>query len=312
MAIKKWAKKLILAKIESSYGTDPTATGSANAILARNVTPPQVVAQARPRNLVKPTLGKKGEPHVMRHATMGFDVELAGAGAAGTAPKYGPLLRACALSETVDAGVDVEYAPVSAAEESASFYWYLDGLRQILVGARGTCSFVLEAGEVPLLRFGFMGLYAKPTDTALATPDFTAFQYPKAVSDVNTPTFTLDSYAHVMRSLDVNLNIDRVFRDLVNTKRVDVTGREQGVTGTAVVECPAMADEDLEALMEAETQVALQLVHGSAGGAIVQLDAPKVQITSVNREEIEGLAYARLGLLFNENAGNDEVLLTIK
>jgi hypothetical protein len=280
--------------------------------MARNVTPPQVVQQSRPRNLVKPTLGKKGEPQVMRHATMGFDVELAGSGTAGTAPKYGPLLRACALSETADPGVDVEYAPVSASEESVALSWYLDGLRQLFLGARGTASFVFEAGEVPLTRYALMGLYAKPTDTALATPDFSGFQYAKAVSDANTPTFTLDSYAHVLRSLTVDLNIDRVFRDLVNTKRIDVTGREQGVTGTALVECPTMADEDLEALMEAESQVALQLVHGAAGGAIVQLDAPKVQITSVNREETEGLAYARLGLLFNENAGNDEVLLTVK
>ena len=50
-------KRVILAKIEVSYGTDPTPTGLANAILVRNINIiPQENEQAQ-RDLVRTYLG---------------------------------------------------------------------------------------------------------------------------------------------------------------------------------------------------------------------------------------------------------------
>ena len=49
------------------------------------------------------------------HSELDFEVELAGSGAAGTAPAWGPLIRACGMSETITAATDVKYAPVEWA-----------------------------------------------------------------------------------------------------------------------------------------------------------------------------------------------------
>ena len=51
-------KKIILAKTESTYGTDPTPTGVANAILVRNLNLTPQDADLVNRDLVRPYLGR--------------------------------------------------------------------------------------------------------------------------------------------------------------------------------------------------------------------------------------------------------------
>lgn len=92
-------KRVLLAKIESVYGTDPTPTGAANAILVRNMTVTPQEADFADRDLVRPYLGRSEQLPAAIRALVEFEVEIAGAGTAGTAPGYGPLLRACGFAE---------------------------------------------------------------------------------------------------------------------------------------------------------------------------------------------------------------------
>ena len=87
-------KRLIVAKIESTYGTDPTPTG-ANAILVRNLEITPLEAETVNRDLVRPYLGASDQLLAQTRVSMTFEVEMAGSGTAGTAPAYGPLLKAC-------------------------------------------------------------------------------------------------------------------------------------------------------------------------------------------------------------------------
>ena len=94
-------KRTILAKIETVYGTDPTPTGAANAILVRNVNITPQETEIASRDLVRPFLGNSEQLPVAIHAAVDFEVEIAGAGTAGVAPAYGPLLRACGFAELI-------------------------------------------------------------------------------------------------------------------------------------------------------------------------------------------------------------------
>lgn len=94
-------KRVILAKIESSYGVDPTPTGAANAILVRNLNVTPQEADFSDRDLVRPYLGRSEQLPSAIRGMVDFEVELAGAGTAGAAPGYGPLMRACGFSETL-------------------------------------------------------------------------------------------------------------------------------------------------------------------------------------------------------------------
>lgn len=94
-------KRIILAKIETTYGTDSVPTGAANAILVRNLNVTPQDADFTDRDLVRPYLGRSEQLPAAIRASLDFEVEMAGSGTAGTVPGYGALLRACAFSENI-------------------------------------------------------------------------------------------------------------------------------------------------------------------------------------------------------------------
>jgi hypothetical protein len=95
-------KRTILAKLESSYGVDPTPTGAANAILVRNLNVNPINAQLVQRDLIRPYLGNSDTLLAQVSVAMDFEIELAGAGASGSAPAWAPLLKACAFAEALN------------------------------------------------------------------------------------------------------------------------------------------------------------------------------------------------------------------
>ena len=99
-------KRVILAKIETTYGVDPTPTGAANAILVRNLNVTPQEADFTDRDLVRPFLGRSEQLPAAIRAMLDFEVEVAGAGTAGVAPGYGPLLRGCGFAESVLAAAE--------------------------------------------------------------------------------------------------------------------------------------------------------------------------------------------------------------
>jgi hypothetical protein len=60
-----------------------------------------------------------------KRVSITFDVELSGSGTAGTAPAFGPLLKAAGLSETVVAITSVTYAGVSSSFEQRNALLFL-------------------------------------------------------------------------------------------------------------------------------------------------------------------------------------------
>jgi hypothetical protein len=92
--------RLLLAKIEGTYGQDSSPTG-VNAILVRNLNPTPQDGESVGRDLIRPYLGNSPQLPGSIRGAVGFEVEMAGSGTAGTAPAYGPLLRACGLAEKI-------------------------------------------------------------------------------------------------------------------------------------------------------------------------------------------------------------------
>lgn len=308
---KREQKRVLLLKLESTYGTDPVPTGAANAMLVRwRDFPEPSQSDYVDRQLLKPWLGRSQQFPANTKVVLPFDIEAAAAGAAGTAPAWGPAARMCGFAETVNVGVDVQYTPASTGDESATAYYNVDDLRQKVLGCRGSLGLTFRAGEVPLINVEAMGLYVAPEDSALPTPTFTAFKDPKVVNKVNTPTFTLHGFAAVMRQLSLQMNSARVYRDWVNSKQVELGNREPG--GSVTFECPSIAAKDYFTLKENATLDALQLIHGVGAGNIVQVDAPKVQVTNPRFESEQGLLLITLDLVLVPNAGNDEVKITVK
>lgn len=95
-------KRVVLAKIESTYGTDAAPTGPLNAILVRSLDVSPLDADLVSRDMVRPYYGNYDQLIAGQKVTVTMEVELQSSGTAGTAPAWGPLLRACGMSETLN------------------------------------------------------------------------------------------------------------------------------------------------------------------------------------------------------------------
>lgn len=305
-----WLKKAILAKIESAYGTDPVPTGAANAILARNVTITPLELEMNARDVALPYFGSLADVPGSAQVKIEFECEMASAGAAGTAPAYGPLLRACGLSETINAGVSVVYAPISAAFEAVSIYFNVDGVRHVITGCRGNVSGDLSNNAIPVYKFSFTGIYNAPTDVSLPTLTLTAWKVPLPVNKVNTTPASLHGYAGVMANLTFDLGNAVSFRPYINAaEEVRLSGRK--VVGSVAMEAGTVAAKDWFGIAKAGTTGVLTLTHGTVAGSKVKIDAPAVQLIAPKYEDSDGITMISMDLMMATVSGNDEITITV-
>lgn len=109
----------LLAKIEGTYGTDPTPTGAANAILLKGqptLTPMELTSVERDN--LRPFFGNSEILPSSIFGKLDFEVEAAGSGTAGVAPAWGALLRGCGFSETIAAAAITGTAQVGGSTTS--------------------------------------------------------------------------------------------------------------------------------------------------------------------------------------------------
>lgn len=308
MAHRLNMKRAVLAKIEVTYGTDPTPTGAANAIYCYDpsITPMELVKKERAP--ARPFLGPDSTIMGGTPVKLEFSVDVAGGGAAGTPAPFGVLLRACGLSETISAGVDVTRSPVSAAFDSVTLYFNLDGVLHKITGCRGNASFEFSHGAVPMIKFSFTGVYNAPSDTALPALTLTGWQKPLVMNKVNTTPVTFHGVSPILSKLSLDLGNSVGWKDWVNNaEEVRITDRK--VAGSITVQADTIAAKDWFALARAGTTGALSLTHGTAAGNKVKLDAATVQVMDPKYEDDDGIVMVTMGLAFlPSSAGNDELV----
>jgi len=304
-------KTLVAIKKETTYGTDATPT-TTDVFLVKNVTLTPLAGDVASRDLVRPYFGNFEQIRLNQHAEIQFEVELQSSGTAGTAPAFKDALKGAGFAELVTAASKVEYTPVSSSFDSSTVYFSIDGVRHSLTGARGSMSLSLQKGQIPTMTFKYQGRYNTPTDTALITPDFTAWKKPVGPNSVNPPTATLHGTSLVMESLSMDMANNLVFRDLPGgSPQALITDRKP--TGSIMFEAGLMASKNWFETARLVTTDALSVVHGTSAGYIVQIDAPLVQVEAPAYQDSDGIAMLNANLLMlPSSAGNDEIKLTFK
>jgi hypothetical protein len=257
---------------EVTYGTDSVPTGAANAMLMKDVSFQPMEGEDVSRALERPFIGAQEEFPVGLRAVLTGSVELVGSGTAGDAPAWGPLMRACGVAETIDAGVDVEYTPVSDNHESCSLYFHIGPSRHVMLGTRGNVEITVTAQGIPVAKFTLTGLFTTPADAARPTADLSNFQIPQVATKANTPTFTIGGTAFVLRELGFNLGNDVQPRLLIGRESILIVDRNEMVSAT--VEAVPLATFNPYAVAAARTRKDVELTHGTVAGRIVSLSFP--------------------------------------
>jgi hypothetical protein len=158
-------KALVLAKIESSFGVDPTPDATTDAFLCMD---PVFTVDATnlERNFAHGDFSMYPSRVGRKLASVAFSLQLAGSGTGGTEPTWAVLFRACAMAKsTLSSPARIKYSPVTTPQESVTIYVYYEGLLHKMLGCMGTWSLQAEAGGYATLSFTMTGTYVQPIDS---------------------------------------------------------------------------------------------------------------------------------------------------
>ena len=305
-------KTWLLAKIESSEGSDPSPVGGSNAIQVTNVDITPIESDTIQADAMQGFLGNSTRATVLanKRVSVSFSTELSGSGSAGTPPAYGPLLKSCGLNEILSSETSATYTPLSTSFSSCTIYCFYDLTRHKITGARGTVTFNLVAGQIASADFQFIGVYNAPDSTDMSGTWTLANQAAGLeVNDTNITTATFHGVASQrIESFDLALNNEVVYKETVSSKQSLIVNRAPG--GTAVIEALDTATTDYFAKAVAVSTGATDIILGASAGNIVRLKADQTDITGVSYGDTNGVRSLNVPYLaLPTTAGNNEISL---
>lgn len=303
--------RILLAKLETVIGTDPTPTVGANAVEVRNLKINNSADVLQRDNIrgnisqVAPVIGK-------RYVEISFDVEIKGSGSVGVAGQLSALLQACSFAETASVGSSVVYLPTSVQNAKTCTLWVYNldtgsARLQKINAAVGNVSFKIEAGQVGIASFAMRGTYNLPTDVALPSAPTYETTTPPAVENA---AFTLNSISTlIVKSLGIDMANEVAVCDDISSpagiKKFIIAGRKP--KGTFDPEAGLVAGYDWWTDWAASTKRALSVAVGATAGNIITITAPKVVVTGIKDGDNGGVLTADNSFELGLNAGDDEI-----
>lgn len=309
------ATKVLIAKKEVVYGTDSVPTLAANGIVTRNFSAKPVESDTLNRNLDTRQYGAQPVAPTNERQTVSYEVELAGSGAAGTAPAWMELFEGCGFAPpllTAAAKAEQRMALATSSQSSLSQRHYIGDQLRSMIGSRGTGSLDFTAGAYPFAALQFTGLLPTVQPFSVANPaaaDVARWKRPLEVGTANT-AILLDGFAARVRSLRVELGVGISVRNLIGNREVNRGNHES--TGQLVIEAPSIAVKDYLTPRRNGATVALSLVHGTVAGSIVELASPRVQITDITESEEDNVLMWTMPLRLIAQDGGDDLVVTAR
>lgn len=289
-------KTVILAKVETTSGTDAAPGNTTDAVLfwVENLSA-KIEEQFAERDVVTGVFATPDQLPYTRRGTITFTVDLASAGAAGTAPQWGDLLIGCGMAETLSAGVSATYNDVSTALKTLTIWAYMDGELRKFAYCAGNMTLDATVGSVGKLAFTFTGLVTSVAAGTNPVPTLSAWQRPQAIGPAFGTKLTLGGTmaAGVIsggtsfdwKSIQSDMGNDVQYDELVTTETVAIYGRNS--TLTVVADLTVAAEVQKYADMHAGTRTSIGFTQGTAGGGKVSFFTPNAFLTAVE-DNVDG------------------------
>ena len=307
--------EVIGAKTESSEGSAATL-GATDYILASEIEISPMVESVKRQGRsasfdpFASVVGKQMVKIVIK-------TEFKASGTSGTpyAP-LGALMQACVNTETATGGVNVVYAPTSAAAsgfscggKTCTILFNNDGMKYLATSCRGTFKTTWGAGEIVMIEFEMYGLYPTITDTAMPSTTLLS-QLPLTFS---AATISFDAVTSLVLSklefdagVKIEPRLDAAQAGVV--KGFGVSSKEPKASFTFEMEKIATYDFNLK--MKNKSQVAVSITYGTLGNQIV-LSLPKFQIDELKFDKGGPATLVDLSGAPARNSGDDHYTLTL-
>jgi len=295
--------------------------------LVRNPSYEAIVAKTD-RNSRSSSLSQYPQVGAAIGGQIGFEIDLYSAGQAAL-PVWGVLAKACGFAN-VTGGTSAAWVfnlksiqdGSGGAIPTVSLSLNVDGYVHKLGGCRGNMKIKATAGGPLMAEFTFQGRHETPTDTAMQAwtadtnagdlPDFTSAAVALAAV---TGSEALTASEAILEGFEFDLGNELYLRPSANDatgfdhcvitrRRPKITIDPEWVTVAAFDAIKALKQDDI-----------LDFTTGSLTGKgannNIQIDANRVQLASVGRQERSGVAVQSLELLPTRTASDDEVTITI-
>lgn len=280
-----------------AYGTLNTASWAGAekryagpALLDGAFTPAQQDVKLITTNPVRQSMTKRKDIVGRSIVTITFDAFLQGSGGTGgQMPWFVPLIESCghSIASNSSGGSSSWVLTPTNTPPSLTFYHHSGGVRQLITGAFGTCSFKFPAGDAPRVSFTFKGVWNAPTDVAFPTltnPGFYASQVQSeafvlnALNALIVPEVSLDLAAEAQEREDINSALG--FYGFYHCDRnPKVMAKIERASTLAL-------GLDPYTLQQNASDCDLSWTHGSAASGSQALFAvPDSQLTTVNEED---------------------------
>lgn len=215
-------------------------------------------------------------------------------------------------------GANAMYQPnsdfgIATASSSATIYFNVDGVRHVLLGARGSVSFDMSAKQIPKMKWKFTGLLGTIADAALPSADFTGWKTPVTVSTANTTDINLIGYSGaVLQTINFDIANTVVYRQLVGSESVLITDRKPA--GNISIEATTVATKDWWTVVNNATTGPFAVKHGNVAGNIVSFVAQKAQLADPKYSDSDGVAMMDFSMMFipYAAAGNDDIRICVE
>lgn len=303
-------QQVLVAKIETVYGQDALPLG-ANAVLGQDVSVKMLESDSSARNNINGRLGAQGSITTSRRSTEGFGVEFAGSGNPDAPPAWGALVQICGFAEVIDAvNHTVSYTPIDSAFPSATLYYRVGKLQQVLPGTRGKLSFNLDKGSIPSLKFDLISLYRTPTVELvdMSGVDTSSYKTPLGVTSESVTSCLLLGVQVAMSKLSIDVGIGVKHLDDIDAEEVAIESRN----GSVSISFRTTEAELVAAIENASNNATGDFVfqHGLIAGQVLKIDVPQIQVKTSEVNWDGEFAYCNVVADIVPNARNNDLIIT--
>lgn len=321
MAYQLSRRTVVLAKTESSAGTDSSPSASTDAMLLfGNMNPWALDTKIVTKDVVRDSLTNNKDLVGRQLANLTLDTVLMSRGSSAGAPFFDPLIKACGFT-VASGGTAAQssswiYSPVSTSFSTSTIYTYLDGLLTKSFGCLGTMSLTMTAGEAPDLSFTMQGTYNNPTNQAMVTPT-----YPTDTKTmVQSAGLSIGSYnaaaGLVARSIAIDWGATNTERGDVNStygfKGLALTSRTPTMTIVCEVEDSITNKNFYTYLNSSQVSAAdgsmdnITWSHGDATQSKINFTVRAPMLTKVDLGDDGGIRTYTLSYKLRNNTSNNE------
>jgi len=201
----------------------------------------------------------------------------------------------------------VKYTPQDDMDgPSITIYFWQDGHKYIIVGARGNWSLEATAGEFAKIKWDFTGLYAGPADVTIPTDAVFNATIPPALKSA---TFMLGSFAGVIENFKLDYGNEIVKRPSANASTGFLAQfiKDRKVVAQIDPEADVLSAFDPIALVTGGTEQTMAISVGTTVGNRMVLSCPKVVMDTAKYADRENILTWDGSLLVCPSAGEDDV-----